>query len=120
MLRPEWGYGPTESDRAPMARAIWNGKVIAEAVSDRTVEWEGSIYFPESSLRREYFRPSSTSSTDPAKGQARYMTIVIDGQDNQDAACTTPIPSLWRAGSKAMWPSGGAWKWKSEKAASSL
>ena len=92
MPRPEWGYGPAESDRTTMARATWNGKVIAEAESDRTVEWEGNIYFPESSLRREYFRPSSTTSTDPAKGQARYMTIVIGGQDNQDAAWYYPDP----------------------------
>lgn len=73
-----------------MARAIWNGRVIAE--SDRTVELDGNVYFPESSLRREYFRPSSTTSTDPAKGLARFMTVVIDGQDNQDAAWYYPDP----------------------------
>jgi uncharacterized protein (DUF427 family) len=73
-----------------MARAIWNGRVVAE--SDRIVEMEGNVYFPESSLKREYFRPSSTTSTDPSKGQARYMTIVIDGQDNQDAAWYYPDP----------------------------
>jgi uncharacterized protein (DUF427 family) len=73
-----------------MARAIWNGKVIAE--SEHTEELDGNVYFPESSLRREYFRPSTTTSTDPSKGLARYMTIVIDGQDNQDAAWYYPDP----------------------------
>ncbi|MGO8759136.1 MAG: DUF427 domain-containing protein [Terracidiphilus sp.] len=73
-----------------MARAIWNGKVVAE--SDRIEELDGNVYFPESSLRREFFRPSSTTSTDPAKGLARYMSIVIDGQDNQDAAWYYPDP----------------------------
>ncbi|MGA2571616.1 MAG: DUF427 domain-containing protein [Terracidiphilus sp.] len=73
-----------------MARAIWNGKVVAE--SDQIEELDGNVYFPESSLRREFFRPSSTTSTDPTKGQARYMTIVIDGQDNQDAAWYYPDP----------------------------
>jgi len=73
-----------------MARAIWNGKVIAE--SNQTEEMEGTVYFPESSLRREYFRPSSTTSTDPSKGQARYMSLLIDGQDNQDAAWYYPDP----------------------------
>ena len=67
-----------------MARAIWNGKVIAE--SDQTEVVDGTVYFPESSLKREYFRPSSSTSTDPQTGQRRYMTVVIDGQDNQDAA----------------------------------
>jgi uncharacterized protein (DUF427 family) len=73
-----------------MARAIWNGKVIAE--SDRTVTVEGNVYFPESGLKREYFRPSSTTSHCPIKGQARYMHILIDGQDNPDAAWYYPDP----------------------------
>ena len=73
-----------------MARAIWNGKVVAE--SDRTQTLDGNVYFPESSLKREYFRPSTTTSTDPNKGMARYMNLVIDGQDNQDAAWYYPDP----------------------------
>ncbi len=73
-----------------MARAIWNGKVIAE--SDGTETVDGNVYFPETSLKREYFRPSTTTSTDPTKGQARYMNLLIDGQDNLDAAWYYPDP----------------------------
>jgi uncharacterized protein (DUF427 family) len=73
-----------------MARAIWNGKVIAESDVIETVE--GNVYFPETSLKREYFRPSSTTSTCPWKGQARYMSLLIDGQDNPDAAWYYPDP----------------------------
>jgi uncharacterized protein (DUF427 family) len=73
-----------------MARAIWNGKVVAE--SDQTETVDGTVYFPESSLKREYFRPSTTTSTDPAKGQARFMNLLIDGQDNPDAAWYYPAP----------------------------
>lgn len=73
-----------------MARAIWNGRAIAE--SDRIVERDGTVFFPESSLKREYFRPSSTTSTDPVNGLRRYLTVVIDGQDNQDAAWYYPDP----------------------------
>ncbi|MFP5204022.1 MAG: DUF427 domain-containing protein [Acidobacteriota bacterium] len=73
-----------------MARAIWNGRVIAESTD--TVEVEGNVYFPESSLKREFFRPSTTISTCPRKGQARYMSLLIDGQDNQDAAWYYPDP----------------------------
>ena len=73
-----------------MARATWNGKVIAE--SDVTETVEGNVYFPESSLKREYFRPSSTTSTCPWKGQARYMSLVIDGNENPDAAWYYPDP----------------------------
>jgi uncharacterized protein (DUF427 family) len=67
-----------------MARAIWNGKVIAE--SDTTETVEGNIYFPESSLKREYFRPSSTTSTCPWKGQARYLDAAWYYPDPKPAA----------------------------------
>ncbi len=73
-----------------MARAIWNGKVIAESNTTETVE--GSVYFPESSLKREYFRASTTTSLCPVKGLARYMNLLIDGQDNPDAAWYYPAP----------------------------
>jgi uncharacterized protein (DUF427 family) len=73
-----------------MARAIWNGKVIAE--SDATLTVDGTMYFPDASLKREYFVPSSTTSTDPAKGQARYLSLMIDGQENPDAAWYYPDP----------------------------
>ena len=84
------GKALTESDQTTMARATWNGRVIAE--SERTEELDGDVYFPESSLKREFFRSSSTTSTHPLKGQARFLTVVIDGQDNQDAAFYYPDP----------------------------
>ena len=49
-----------------MARAIWNGKVIAE--SDRIEELEGDVYFPESSLKREYFPPQLNDFNASAEG----------------------------------------------------
>jgi uncharacterized protein (DUF427 family) len=73
-----------------MAKAVWNGKVIAESEKFETVE--GNLYFPESTVNREYLRSSSTTSTCPWKGQARYYTILIDGQENPDAAWYYPDP----------------------------
>jgi uncharacterized protein (DUF427 family) len=73
-----------------MAKAIWNGKVLAESDTIETVE--GNVYFPESAINREYFRPSSTISTCPWKGQARYYSLLIDGQENPDAAWYYPDP----------------------------
>jgi uncharacterized protein (DUF427 family) len=64
--------------------------VIAE--SDKTETVDGNTYFPECSLKREYFFPSSTTSTCPIKGQARYMNLQMDGQDNPDAAWYYPDP----------------------------
>jgi uncharacterized protein (DUF427 family) len=73
-----------------MAKAVWNGKVVAE--SDKTQVVEGNIYFPHDSIDREFFRSSSTISTCPWKGQARYYTILVDGQENSDAAWYYPDP----------------------------
>ena len=39
-----------------MARAIWNGAIIAEAA--KYVKLEGNVYFPPELLHREYLRPS--------------------------------------------------------------
>ncbi len=52
----------------------------------------GSVYFPESSLKREYFRPSSTTSHCPLKGQARYRSLLVNDEENLDAAWYYPDP----------------------------
>ena len=41
-----------------MAKAVWNGAVIAE--SEQTVVVEGNHYFPPQAVRQDYLRPSST------------------------------------------------------------
>ena len=71
-----------------MVKAVWNGKVIAEA--DRTEIVEGNHYFPSESLRREFFQPSSTHTTCPWKGKAHYYTLLVDGKENADAAWYVP------------------------------
>ena len=73
-----------------MPRAIWNGTTVAE--SDRFEEVEGNVYFPEDSLVREHFEPSSTTSHCPWKGDASYFTLVVDGQRNEDAAWVYRAP----------------------------
>ena len=73
-----------------MAKAIWNGAVLAE--SDRGVVVEGNYYFPSDSLNKDYFQNSSTHTNCPWKGQASYYTLVVDGQENKDAAWYYPDP----------------------------
>jgi uncharacterized protein (DUF427 family) len=65
-------------------RAIWNGTVVAE--SDDTVVIEGNHYFPESALRREYVVASNHRSSCAWKGQARYYSLLVDGELHPDAA----------------------------------
>jgi uncharacterized protein (DUF427 family) len=71
-------------------QAIWNGVVLAE--SDDTVVVEGNHYFPREALREEYFRESTKHSTCPWKGEASYLTVVVDGAENADAAWYYPEP----------------------------
>jgi uncharacterized protein (DUF427 family) len=73
-----------------MAKATWNGAVLAE--SDRYEVVENNIYFPAESLYLEFFEPSATRTQCPWKGTADYYHIVVDGQRNSDAAWYYPDP----------------------------
>ena len=73
-----------------MVEAIWNGAVIAS--TDETVVVEGSHYFPRDSVRDEYLRESDTHTVCSWKGTASYYTLLVDGQENPDAAWTYPDP----------------------------
>jgi uncharacterized protein (DUF427 family) len=74
----------------PMAKAIWNGRIVAE--SNRTEIVEGNHYFPPQSIRNEFFRPSATQTTCPWKGEASYYSLEVDGTVNEDAAWFYPQP----------------------------
>jgi uncharacterized protein (DUF427 family) len=67
-----------------MAKAIWNGAVVAE--SDQYELVEGNVYFPPETLKREYFKESSTHTVCPWKGTASYYTLEVNGEQNPDAA----------------------------------
>jgi len=73
-----------------MARATWNGAVLAE--SDRFEMVEGNVYFPAETVNRQYFKESATHTTCPWKGLASYYTVVVEGQENADAAWFYPTP----------------------------
>jgi uncharacterized protein (DUF427 family) len=67
-----------------MMKAIWNNEVIAE--SDVTVVVEGNHYFPASSLNKEFFKTSETSTVCSWKGTANYYDIDVNNKTNRDAA----------------------------------
>ena len=73
-----------------MAKAIWNGAVVAE--SDNCEIVEGNYYFPPDTIKAEYFQPSNTHTICSWKGEASYYTLRVDGQDNKDAAWYYPNP----------------------------
>ena len=71
-------------------KAEWNGETIAE--SNETVVIEGNHYFPLDTVRREYLKPSATTTICPWKGTAHYYSVVVDGEENPDAAWYYPNP----------------------------
>ncbi len=73
-----------------MAKATWNGAVLAE--SDRFELVEGNVYFPADAVRRDRLRPSDTHTVCPWKGTASYYHVEVDGELNRDAAWYYPAP----------------------------
>ena len=73
-----------------MARATWNGAVLAESAKFEMVE--GNVYFPPETINRQFFKESATHTTCPWKGLASYYTISVNGQENADGAWFYPNP----------------------------
>jgi uncharacterized protein (DUF427 family) len=73
-----------------MVQAIWKGTVIAD--SSDTVVIENNHYFPPDAVKREFFKPSNTTTVCGWKGTAHYQSIIVGGTENTDAAWYYPDP----------------------------
>ncbi len=73
-----------------MAKAIWEGTIVAE--SNHCVEVEGNQYFPPDAIKKEYFKPSDARTVCPWKGTASYYDLEVNGKQNQGAAWYYPEP----------------------------
>ena len=73
-----------------MAKAIWEGTILAE--SNKCEEVEGNQYFPPDSIKTEYFKPSATHTVCPWKGTANYYSLNVNGERNVNAAWYYPEP----------------------------
>ncbi len=73
-----------------MARALWNGQVIAQ--SERCEIVEGNRYFPRDAVRREFLQESASHSFCGWKGTASYYDVAVGGRVNRDAAWYYPDP----------------------------
>lgn len=79
-------------------KAIWKNTVIAE--SNDTIVIEGNHYFPPETIKSEFYKESDTHTVCPWKGTASYKTIVVDGDENVDAAWFYPEVSDMAKGIK--------------------
>ena len=71
-------------------KATWNNTIIAE--SDDTVLVEGNHYFPESALKKELTTFSNHKTSCPWKGEASYLSLLVNGEMNTDAVWYYPDP----------------------------
>lgn len=67
-----------------MAKAVWNGAVIAQSETFELVE--GNIYFPKSALNMAHFKENTHTTTCSWKGTANYFDVVVDDKTNTNAA----------------------------------
>lgn len=65
-------------------QAKWNGKIIAE--SNDTIVVDGNHYFPADSINKECFQASEATTICGWKGTANYYDVVVDGDENRQAA----------------------------------
>jgi uncharacterized protein (DUF427 family) len=80
-----------KSEENQVARATWNGVVLAE--TRRLVVLEGNVYFPPDDVCREHLARTRAWSVCPWKGVARYYTVRAGGLENPNAAWYYPHPS---------------------------
>ena len=73
-------------------KAIFNGKVVAEADKADLIFIEGNWYFPPDSVKSEYFSKSDTPYTCPWKGECQYYHVKVGDKTAQDGAFTYPGP----------------------------
>lgn len=73
-----------------MAKAMWQGAVLAE--SDEIEIVEGNVYFPPGAVDRRFFKDSPTTTICSWKGTAHYYTVSVAGRENEDAAWYYPDP----------------------------
>jgi len=67
-------------------------KNIELAESKDTIIIEGNHYFPPDSVNWDYFQKSDTQTRCPWKGEASYLSIVIDDVVEKDGAWYYPDP----------------------------
>ncbi len=79
-------------------KAYWNGQLLAD--SPETIIIEGNHYFPPNALKKEFFKTSDSHTLCPWKGVASYYTIVVNGEENPDAAWYYAEPKDVAAGIK--------------------
>lgn len=73
-------------------KAIWNGKVIADAPKEELIYIEQNWYFPPSSIKWDFLQESDTPYTCPWKGVCQYYNVGEGETQSKDNAWSYPQP----------------------------
>jgi len=73
-------------------KAVWKGKVIAEAPKEDLIYIEQNWYFPPKSIKQEFLRKSPTPYTCPWKGVCQYFDVGEGDDWSKDNAWSYPSP----------------------------
>jgi uncharacterized protein (DUF427 family) len=73
-------------------KAVWNGKIVAEADKDALIYIEGNWYFPPAAVKQDMLRKSDTPYTCPWKGVCQYFDVGDGKTWSKDNAWTYPQP----------------------------
>ncbi len=71
-------------------KAVWKKRFLA--VGNDIIVLDNNHYFPMSSLDITCFNASVSQTICPWKGEASYYSIIVDGEENLDAAWYYPAP----------------------------
>jgi uncharacterized protein (DUF427 family) len=73
-----------------MAKAIFNGSVIAESDTVETIE--GNTYFPPTAVDLTFFTDTEHTTFCGWKGTASYYSVTVNGKTAENAAWTYKDP----------------------------
>lgn len=74
-----------------MAKAIWNGEVLAESETTQVVD--GYTYFPPESIRWSLFKETAHETVCSTKGTASYYDVIAGGKTNGNSAWSYQEPT---------------------------
>lgn len=73
-------------------KAVWKGRVVAEAPKEELIYIEGNWYFPPKAVAQELLRKSDTPYTCPWKGVCQYFDVGEADDWSRDVAWSYPTP----------------------------
>ena len=92
MLDDKIVKGDIERKKEAAMKAVWKGKVVAEASKEELISIEGNWYFPPKSVKKEFLRASPTPYICPWKGHCQYFDVGDGSTWSADSAWSYPQP----------------------------